>query len=274
MSNAQPQNAQPQTVGTYLYCVTRSQPFAGNGSPSHFQAEGIAGRPARVVVSDRGLAAIVSDSPQDEYDITLDNVTAHERVIEAAMQQTDVLPASFGTVANSDQEVMDQLLRREADELLPQLEQITNRVEVGVKALWEQNALFSQIVAGDPAIQELSNQIAGTTPEETYDLRLELGELTDAAIQRQRDLDAAAILDTLSPLAVDTRINDIITDMMIVNASFLVDRNQVRAFIDKVNALQQASGGRLTIQTAGPLPPYNFVSVVVHWEEPTGATTQ
>ena len=265
-------NAQPQSVGTYLYCVTRSQPFAGNGT--RFQAEGIAGRSARMVVSETGLAAIVSDSPQDEYDITLENVTAHERVIEAAMQKTDVLPASFGTVAGSDQEVVDQLLRREAGELQPQLEWVTNRIEMGVKALWNQDALFSQIVAEDSTIQDLSNQIAGTTPEETYDLRIQLGELADAAIQRQRELDADAILDALSPLAVDTRTNDIITDLMIVNASFLVDRNQVQAFTDKVNALQQASDGRLTIQLAGPLPPYNFVSVVVHWEEPTGAITQ
>jgi hypothetical protein len=263
--------AQPQSVGSYLYCVTRSQPFAGNGS--RLQVEGIAGQPARTVLSETGLAAIVSDSLQDEYDITPENVTAHERVIEAVMQQADVLPASFGTVASSDQEVLDQLLTRESGELLRQLEWVENRVEMGVKALWEQGTLFSEIAAEDSAIQELRDQIVGTSPEETYDLRLQLGELTDAAIQLKREQDAAAILDALSPLAVDSRINDIITDMMIVNASFLVERNQVQIFTDKVNALQQASSDRMTIRLAGPLPPYNFVSVVVHWEEPSSAIT-
>jgi Gas vesicle synthesis protein GvpL/GvpF len=260
-----------QSAGSYLYCVTRSQPFVGNGS--RFQAEGIAGRPARLV-SEADLAAIVSDSPQDEYDITHENVTAHERVVEAAMQKTDVLPVSFGTVASSDQEIRDQLLKREADELREQLEWVTNRVEMGVKALWEQNALFARITTEDSTIQELRDQIVGTTPEETYDLRLQLGELTDAAIQQIREQDAAVVLDTLSPLAVDTRTNDVITDMMIVNASFLVDRNQVQTFIDNVNALQRDQAGLMTVQLAGPLPPYNFVSIVVHWEEPTGAITQ
>ena len=190
------------------------------------------------------------------------------------MQQADVLPVSFGTVANSDQEIVDKLLSRESDELQQQLEWVTNRVEMGVKALWDQNALFSEITADDGTIQELRDQIVGTTPEETYDLRLQLGELTVAAIQLKREQDAAAILDELSPLAVDFRTNDIITDMMIVNASFLVDRSQVPAFTEKVNALQQASGGRMTIQSVGPLPPYNFVSVVVSWEEPGDAITQ
>jgi Gas vesicle synthesis protein GvpL/GvpF len=259
-------SAQPQSVGSYLYCVTYSQPFVENGS--NFQAQGIEGRPVRVI-SESGLAALVSDSPYDQYDITLANVTAHESVVEAAMQRADVLPVSFGTVAGSDEEIRVQMLKGEADVLRQQLEWVKNRVELGVKALWDQGALFSEIAAEDSTIQELGNQIAGTTPEETYDLRIQLGELTDAAIQRKREQDAAAILDALSPLAVDTRTNQIITDLMIVNASFLVDKPQVQAFTDAVRALQQSTAGRITIQFVGPLPPYNFISVVAHWEEPS-----
>src|SRR5690242_10311674 len=96
---------QPQSAGTYLYGVTYSQPFAGDGT--WIQARGIAGSPIRVVVQ-ADLAAIVSDSPVDQYDITRENVTAHERVVEEAMQRADVLPVSFGTVARSDQEVRER----------------------------------------------------------------------------------------------------------------------------------------------------------------------
>lgn len=253
-------------MGTYLYGVTYSQPFVRDKRA--FQARGIAGRPIRVV-QQGDLAAIVSDSPSDQYDITHENVTAHEGVIEEAMQRADVLPVSFGTVANSDQEVQERLLQHESEELHQQLGRIQNRVELGVKALWEQNALFTEIATEDSAIQALRDQIVGTTPEETYDLRLQLGELTDAAIQHRREKDSTDILDALSPLAVDVRTNNIITDMMIVNASFLVDKNQTQAFADKVSALQQAYAGRITFQFVGPLPPYNFVMVAVHWEEPT-----
>lgn len=271
MSNPEAQSPEAQSMGTYLYGVTYSQPFVGSGAVFH--AQGIAGYPVRVV-QQADLAAIVSDSPSDQYDVTRENVTAHESVIEEAMQRADVLPVSFGTVANSDQEVQERLLQRESGELHRQLKSIQNRVELGVKALWEQDALFSQIVAEDSTIQELRDQIVGTTPEETYDLRLQLGELTDAAIQRRREQDSAAILDALSPLAVDMRANKIITDMMIVNASFLVDKNQVQSFTDNVHALQQTYEGRITFQFVGPLPPYNFVTVVVHWEEPSNAVTQ
>jgi hypothetical protein len=269
MSNAQPQ--QFQSMGTYLYAVTYAQPFQGAGGG--LQARGIAGLPVRIV-SHGDLAAIVSDSPSDQYDVTLDLVTAHEGVVEEAMQRSDVLPVSFGTVAASDQEVKERLLQSETNELHEQLQTVKNRVELGVKALWEQNFLFAQIVAEDPRIQALREQIVGTTPEQTYDVRLQLGELTDAAIQRRRQQDSQVILDAFSPLAADTRVNDIITDMMIVNAAFLVDKSQVQAFTAAVNNLQQATQGQAILQYAGPLPPYNFVRLTVHWEEPSGAIAQ
>ncbi len=256
---------EPQNMGTYLYAVTYSQPFVGDGAA--FQTQGIAGRPVRVI-QQADLAAIVSDSPSDQYDVTREYVTAHESVIEEAMRRADVLPVSFGTVANNDQEVQERLLQRESDELHRQLEHIRNRVELGVKALWEQNALFAQIAVEDPNIQALRDEIVGTTPEETYDIRLQLGEFIDAAIQDRREQDSANILDALSPLAVETRTNKLITDMMVVNASFLVDKNQIQAFTNGVNALQQANAGRMTFQFVGPLPPYNFITVSVHWEEP------
>lgn len=269
MSDAQPQ--QPPNMGTYLYAVAHAQPLQGTGAG--LQLPGIEGMPVRTVLQG-DLAAVVSDSPRDEYDVTLDLVNAHEGVVEEAMARTDVLPVSFGTVAGSDQEVKERLLRAESDELHRQLEHVTNRVELGVKALWEQDFLFTQIMIDDPNIQDLRDQIVGTTPEETYDIRLQLGELTDAAIQRRRDQDAQVILNALSPLAVETRTNDIITDMMILNASFLVDKNQVPAFEAAVNRLQQATQGQATLQYVGPLPPYNFVRISLSWEEPSDAIAQ
>lgn len=256
---------QPRSVGSYLYCVAYSQPFTGSGS--QFQATGVEGRPVRVI-TEGDLVAIVSDSPREQYDVTLDNVRAHEAVVEEAMQRADILPVSYGTVAGSDQEVQERLLQTESDTLRSQLEYVKNRVEMGVRALWEQDALFAQIVSQNSDIQALREQIMGTSEEQTYDLRIQIGELTDAAIQRQREADSAAILGELSPLAIETTTNRLITDMMIVNAAFLVDKSQIQAFIERVNALQQASAGRGTFQLAGPLPPYNFISIVLHWAAP------
>ncbi len=265
MSSTQPQNA-----GAYLYCVTWTQQLQAN--PGVLPMRGIAGQPVRAIQSG-DLAAIVSDSPFAEYDVTHENVTAHEAVVEAVMEHADVLPFSFGTVANSDQEVQE-FLRRESDELHQQLEHVRGRVELGVKAIWQQEQLFADVVASDPNIQALRDQIVGTTPEETYDIRLQIGELVDAAIQDRREQEAAAILNALAPYAVEMVANNIISDMMIVNAAFLVERSRVQEFAAQVESLRQAYQGRGIFQFAGPLPPYNFVSISVHWEELSNATAQ
>ena len=66
--------------------------------------------------------------------------------------------------------------------------------------------------------------------------------------------------------------NDNLSDMMLRNAAFLVDKSQEQAFDAKVHALGEAQAGRQIFQYLGPLPPYTFVDIRVHWEEePDGA---
>lgn len=263
MSSTQPEHAD-QHAGTYIYCVTRAQaapPGATGAAPSQaLPVTGIGGTPVRTVpYSD--LAAIVSDSPFDTYDVTRENLVAHEQVVEKVMEQSDVLPVSFGTVAENDQAVQQQLLAVALDDLHQALDRVHGRVELGVKVLWEKEHLLTEIAAEDQAIQQLLTEIAGTTPEETYDQRTQLGELIAAGIERKRDQDATMLMSALQALAIDSRVNNIVTDLMVLNASFLVDKQQIPAFEAQIDSLRQAQAGRLIFQYSGALPPYNFVSI-------------
>ena len=66
--------------------------------------------------------------------------------------------------------------------------------------------------------------------------------------------------------------NDNLSDMMLLNAAFLVDTSQEQAFDAKVHALGEAQAGRQIFQYLGPLPPYNVVDRSSQWEEePDGA---
>ena len=66
--------------------------------------------------------------------------------------------------------------------------------------------------------------------------------------------------------------NDNLSDMMLLNAAFLVDKAQEQAFDARVHALGEARSGRQIFQYVGPLPPYNFVDRSSQWEEePDGA---
>ena len=260
----------PPHTGTYIYCVARAQPFEKNGS-SLLATPGLGGQKVRLVPYD-DLAAVVSDAPQDDYNVTRENLLAHQRVITQAMTRSDVLPVAFGTVAESDQQVQEQLLRGAADDLHRALEEVQGCVELELKVLWNEERLFAEIVAENEDIRALRDSLAGQPPEATQYERIQLGQLVAAEIQRKSEAEAAALLEALEPLAVATRVNENQTDMMLLNAAFLVDRSQEQAFDAQVQALGAAQAGRLIFQYVGPLPPYNFVDLRVRWEEePDGA---
>jgi Gas vesicle synthesis protein GvpL/GvpF len=261
----------PPHTGTYIYCVAHAQPFEKNGS-SLFATPGIGGHDKVRLVTYDDLAAVVSDAPQEDYAVTRENLLAHQRVVTQAMTRSDVLPVAFGTVAESDQQVQEQLLRGAADELHRALEEVRGCIELELKVLWNEERLFAELVAENDDIRALRDSLANQPPEATQYERIQLGERVAAALQRKSEAEAAALLEALEPLAVATRVNENQTDMMLLNAAFLVDKSQEQAFDATVHALGAAQAGRQIFQYVGPLPPYNFVDLRVHWEEkPDGA---
>jgi hypothetical protein len=213
------------------------------------------------------LAAVVSDAKREDYDVTRENLLAHQRVITEAMTRSDVLPVSFGTVADSDQQVQEQLLRGAVDDLHRSFEEVQGCIELELKVLWNEEQLFAEIMAEDDDIRALRDSLADQPPETTQYERVQLGERVAAAIQRKSEAEAVSLLDVLEPLAVETRVNDNPTDMMLLNAAFLVDKSQEQAFDAQVQALGEDQDGRLIFQYVGPLPPYNFVDIRLRWEE-------
>jgi hypothetical protein len=253
-------------TGTYIYCIARAQPFAQDGLP--FTTPGIGGpdKPVRLLTYG-DLAAVVSDATRDDYDVTRENLLAHQRVIMQALTRSDVLPVSFGTVAESDRQVQEQLLHGTADDLHGALEEVQGCIELELKVLWNEEQLFTEIMAEDDDIRALRDSIAGLAPATTQYERVQLGERIAAALQAKSEAEAAVLREALEPLAVETRVNDNLGDMMLLNAAFLVDRSQEQAFDAAVQALSEAQAGRLIFQYVGPLPPYNFVDIELRWEE-------
>jgi hypothetical protein len=254
----------PSGDSTYVYCVGYAEPFAQRGR--ELATLGIGdGRVRRVEFGE--LAALVSDSPRSRYDISRENLLAHQRVLDDAMTHATVLPVSFGTVAADDDEVRDKFLRREYDELRGYLAYVHGRVELDLRVLWNRERLFAEIVAENPAIRALRDSIADQPADAAYYERVELGQLTEAAIELKSHDEGASILSILEPIAVETRLLDPLADTMLLNAAFLVDREHEPAFDDAVQQLGAAQAERLIVRYVGPLPPHSFISLSVLWEE-------
>jgi hypothetical protein len=253
----------PETpMGQYLYCIIRCS------GPRQFTNRGIGERGDVVhTVHFMTLAAVVSESPIVEYENSRRNMMAHTLVLEDVMRDFTILPIRFGTVATNTEAIQEQVLKRRYGELNGLITEMEGRVELGLKAIWYEEVIFREIVEENQAIRRLRDSLIGRTSEETYYDRIRLGEMIEAAMNKKRDEEAERILDCLRPLVYKTRANKVITDRMVLNAAFLLDRDREAKFDQTVQQLDAEMGKRLMFKYVGPVPPYNFVNVVVHWDE-------
>jgi len=241
------------SLGKYVYCVIQAD------DPHRFGPIGIGAKPSEVhTVNYKDIAAVVSDTPLEVYDPTRENVLAHEKVNEAVMRQRTVIPMSFGTVFKTRDDIVE-LLRGAYDAFRDVLNKMEDKLEFGLKILWDRDVMIREIEKQDEDVRRLKGEIA-TQKGSTYFARVQYGRLVDAALGSLSERYVSEIFSELRDVSVASRANKAIGDKMILNAAFLVSRDQEAAFDKKVKELG-ARYDKLTFRYTGPWPPYNFVNI-------------
>src|SRR5262245_15012500 len=239
--------------GKYVYCIIEAQ------DPLKFGPIGIGADPSDVyTVHYKNLAAVVSDAPREVLDSTRENVLAHERVNETVMREHTVIPMSFGTIFKTRDDIVE-LLRSAAEAFGDVLNKMQNKLEFGLKVLWDRDQAIREVEGEDEDISRLKKEISGQKGP-TYFARMQYGRLVDSALQSRSERYVAEILDNLRDVSVASRINKPIGDKMIMNAAFLITRDKESAFDAKVKSIASRFD-RLTFKYTGPWPPYNFVAI-------------
>jgi hypothetical protein len=239
--------------GKYVYCIIEAT------DPLCFGSIGIGGERSEVyTVHYRNLGAVVSDAPLEVLDSTRENVLAHERVNETVMREHTVIPMSFGTIFKTREDIVE-LLRSAAGAFGDVLDKMQNKLEFGLKVLWDRDQAIREVETEDEDISRLKKEISGQKGP-TYFARMQYGRLVDAALQARSERYVADVLNLLRNVSVASRINKPIGDKMIMNAAFLITRDQEQAFDAKVKSIA-GRFDRLTFKYTGPWPPYNFVNI-------------
>lgn len=224
---------------------------------------GIARRRLHGVKSD-GVAAIVSNVPDGEIEAGRKELMTHARVLERALKNGVVLPMRFGVVMPDEDCVREQLLDGYQDDLLMQLRELEGKVELHLRAVYEEATLMEEIVASRSDIAALSAALRDQPVEALYYDRIELGQKVAEAVEQAATVDLSAILDALEPLAVAAQVGAPDHERVAANVSFLVEESRLDAFDEAVDDLGRRNAGRLNFNYTGPLPAYSFV------ELPTG----
>jgi hypothetical protein len=250
---ARPEGKSAEARGKYVYCIIQSD------EPMLFGPLGIGLDPAEVhTINFKNIAAVVSDTPIEVHDPTRENVLAHERVNETVMRKYTVIPMSFGTVFKTRDDIIE-LLRSAYDAFTDVLAKMQDKLEFGLKVLWDRDVMVKAIEDTDEDVRRLKNEIA-LQKGSTYFARMQYGRLVDAALQARSEQCVAEIFEALREVAVASRANKPIGDKMIMNAAFLVSRHKETAFDSKVKAIG-ARFDKLLFKYTGPWPPYNFVNI-------------
>jgi len=241
--------------GKYLYCIIKEK------KPKEFNVLGIEG--AKVYSVPEGkLSVVVSDAGIKEYPISRENTLTHQKVIEEVMKEYDVLPISFGTVAESEKNIKEKILKLKAKELLNALEKIKGKVELNLKAVWlDMSNVFREVLKENKEIQMAKKEASTISGIGKTNLAMEVGKMVAGALEEKKEREAREILEPLKKIAEDFKENKAQLDQVIFNAAFLVSKGKEKEFDEEVSKLGEKYDGKIKFLYVGPLPPFNFVKL-------------
>jgi hypothetical protein len=170
------------------------------------------------------LAAICA--PAEEREVTPETLWAHEQIVEALMEDRDLLPVRFGTRLEDDAAAARSLAERRV-ELELALERVRGAVELSVRA-----------VLTEP----------GEAPEDPADY---------LRVKRRNSAVATAIHEPLAALARAGLQRTPRSPAEALRAAYLVDRGGVGGFTRLVARLDERHP-ELRLLCTGPWPPYSF----------------
>ncbi len=236
-------------AGYYVYCV------ADGPKGPLLRMAGLQGKEVRQVP--HGDIRALCSELADGTGFTEGDVLVHEALVESAMAQSAVLPMRFGTVFPSRGALLGML-----ESFYPRfraaLDRVAGKVEVGVKVLWEAEALKNQIAARPPSAGKWSEKESGRSPGRTYLLRRFQEYLLERGLEAKA-VEVASSIDTpLRKWASEARVETLCTENLVLAASYLVHKGKLDAFKAEFDRLKAGHPG-LKFLYSGPWPPYNFV---------------
>ncbi len=255
--------AEIEKEGIYLYCIIR---HSGN---IEFGPIGIGNRNDSVyAINFKDICAIVSNSTVMRYEARRTNLLAHQLVLEEVMKNFSILPIRFSTISESyNQSKIVNILEKEYDKFSDLLNKMEGKKELGLKVMTLEEPFFKYILDRYEDIRSLKERIASLSLDKAHYQLIRIGEMVEEALINENLKFSNTIIDALSPIAEDVKVNDKYNNYMILNAAFLIKKEKEMEFDQAINTLDGQYGHLLKFKYVGSLPPYNFVNLIINTQE-------
>lgn len=246
-------------MGQYLYCII------GERKRKRFGPLGMEGGKV-YTVNYKDLGMVVSDTPIKEYPVTRENSLIHEGVIRKVMEKYTALPVRFSTVAPDKKRIKEKVLKTRYQEFQDLLEWLKGKMEVGVRAFYrDMKAIYQEILREKKEIQDFKEEIDNSQPG--YQTHIEIGKMVESALKEKKKREGERILERLKEYASDTRVDENYGERMFLKAALLVERERGEDFQKAIESIEKEYEGRANFKWAIDAPPFDFVNIVIRWEE-------
>lgn len=213
----------------------------------------------------REIAAVVSAHPVIQFDQLTESqlktyIQKHQQVNEQVMEKHTILPLRFGNIARDEADVL-KILKQAYIQLKTQLCHLNGKIELVVQASANKQAWLNEIVETNDVIKELTKKLETSDTREKIPLQIEVGKNIHEAIVHKEKKIVAEILSALRNGGSPYKWDKLLTEDMIMNVSFLIDKTAESTFDQKLNELGQRYENKLAFKYIGPLPPYSFAQL-------------
>ena len=208
----------------------------------------------------RDIAALVSDHPLTRIKPLRDNLAIHHQVIKEAVRDFTIIPMAFGHIVRSAREIR-RLLEVNYPEIDQELNRLCNKVEMGLKILWDMDNIFEYFVNRDKELRDFRDTIFGRSRQPTQGEKIELGRLFESKLNQERERHAERVLKVLSIYTLDGKVNPPTHEKMVMNGVFLVEKGKEGLFEGRVHRAAALFDGNFTFDYSGPWAPHNFIEL-------------
>lgn len=190
------------------------------------------------------------------------DLLAHSAVLNALAAEGPVIPIAFGSAFPERDQVVTEFLAAPGagDALAERLEELRGYAQFQIRVRYLMDELLAGIVATNARISALRERTRGLSEAESYQDRVELGELVTRAVEARQSEDAETLLEQLTPLAKDSRLSSTSTSVPALSLAFLVaDSNRAR-FESVAEKAAESMHDRAVLELLGPLAAFDFVA--------------
>jgi len=169
----------------------------------------------------------------------------YQKVNVDLFQNSTMVPLRFGNIVE-DTENIKEFLAQTYLHLKSALNRVRGKVEFAVQLSWDLKAVLQEIAQGGKDKLDLSKAI-------------ESGKILFKAAEKKRKNLTSAVHRRLCPLAVEFAEGKRMNESMLMNRSYLIEKEKESLFDKAMEKLGRENKAYLSFRYFGPLPPYSFV---------------